>query len=98
MTMQHFLLSAAARTLSLKAVFQMGEDKAYETFRQLRWPETDGDADMKAGSLELLSIYRTAFSAGYESARDKSAAPGCIFCGVECVELRVGKAAWHPSP
>lgn len=41
---QHFLLSAAARTLSLKAVFRMGEDKAYETFCQLRWPETDGEA------------------------------------------------------
>jgi transposase-like protein len=44
MTMQHFLLSAAARTLSLKAVFQMGEDKAYDTFRGLRWPETEGEA------------------------------------------------------
>jgi len=42
--MQHFLLSAAARTLSLKAVFQMGEAKAYETFRAMRWPETDGVA------------------------------------------------------
>lgn len=39
---QHFLLSAAARTLSLKAIYQGGEDKAYETFRKLRWPETDG--------------------------------------------------------
>ncbi len=42
--MQHFLLSAAARTLSLKAVFRMGEDKAYETFRAMRWADTDGDA------------------------------------------------------
>jgi len=42
--MQHFLLSAAARTLSLKAVFSMGEDKAYETFRAMRWADTDGDA------------------------------------------------------
>lgn len=42
--MQHFLLSAAARTLSLKAVFTMGEDKAYETFRAMRWADTDGDA------------------------------------------------------
>lgn len=41
--MQHFLLSAAARTLSLKAVFRMGEDKAYETFRRLRWVSTDGE-------------------------------------------------------
>jgi transposase-like protein len=41
---QHFLLSAAARTLSLKAVFGMGEAKAYETFKAMRWPENDGEA------------------------------------------------------
>jgi transposase-like protein len=41
--MQHFLLSAKARTLSLKAVYQMGEEKAYETFKALRFAETDGD-------------------------------------------------------
>lgn len=38
----HFLLSAAARTLSLRDVFTMGEDKAYALFCQLRWTETDG--------------------------------------------------------
>ena len=42
--MQHFLLSAAARTLSLKAVFKMGEDKAYATFCEMRWAENDGEA------------------------------------------------------
>lgn len=42
--MQHFLLSAAARTLSLKAVFKMGEDAAYDAFRMMRWPENDGEA------------------------------------------------------
>jgi transposase-like protein len=41
---QHFLLSAQARTLSLKAIYAAGEDKAYETFCKLRWPETDGEA------------------------------------------------------
>ncbi len=41
---QHFLLSAAARTISLRSVYTMGEDKAYALFRSLRWPETDGDA------------------------------------------------------
>ena len=39
---QHFLLSAAARTLSLKTIFSEGEDAAYRRFRRLRWPETDG--------------------------------------------------------
>ena len=41
--MQHFLLSAKARTLSLKQVFRMGEDEAYGVFCDLRWPETDGE-------------------------------------------------------
>lgn len=55
--MQHFLLSAAARTLSLKAVFQMGEAKAYETFKLLRWPETDGEAVCpRCGCVETYDI------------------------------------------
>ena len=41
---QHFLLSAKARTISLKSVYQMGEAKAYALFRSLRWPETEGEA------------------------------------------------------
>jgi transposase-like protein len=55
--MQHFLLSAKARTLSLKAVFQMGEDKAYDTFCQLRWPETEGEAVCpRCGCVETYDI------------------------------------------
>lgn len=54
---QHFLLSSAARALSLKAVFRMGEDAAYETFRKLRWPETDGEAVCpKCGCVETYNI------------------------------------------
>src|SRR4051812_23058562 len=40
---QHFLVSSAARTLSLKSIFAMGEDKAYVTFCGLRWQETNGE-------------------------------------------------------
>ena len=39
---QHFLLSAAARTLSLKAIYAEGEDAAYQRFCMLRWPESGG--------------------------------------------------------
>ncbi|WP_183438192.1 IS1595 family transposase [Methylobacterium sp. R2-1] len=54
---QHFLLSAKARTLSLKAIYKGGEDKAYETFKRLRWPETDGDPVCpKCGCLEHYNI------------------------------------------
>lgn len=55
--MQHFLLSAKARTLSLKAVFRMGEDAAYRTFCELRWPETDGEAVCpRCGCTETYNI------------------------------------------
>jgi transposase-like protein len=54
---QHFLLSAAARTLSLKAVFGMGEDKAYDTFKAMRWAENDGDAVCpRCGCVEVYDI------------------------------------------
>lgn len=33
---QHFLLFAKARTISLKSVYQMGEDKAYRLLCSLR--------------------------------------------------------------
>ena len=36
----HFLLSAAARTISLRQVYAGGEEKAFEQFKKLRWPET----------------------------------------------------------
>lgn len=54
---QHFLLSAKARTLSLKTVFTMGEDKAYNLFCQMRWPETDGEAICpRCGCLDSYNI------------------------------------------
>jgi transposase-like protein len=40
---QHFLLSKAARTLSLAKVARMSEREARDAFRQIRWAETGGD-------------------------------------------------------
>lgn len=55
--MQHFLLSAAARTLSLKAVFRMSDDEAYRTFCEMRWPETEGEAVCpRCGCVETYNI------------------------------------------
>ncbi len=55
--MQHFLLSSKARTISLKAVFTMGEDKAYRTFCEMRWSETDGEAVCpRCGCVESYDI------------------------------------------
>ncbi|ABV91797.1 putative transposase [Dinoroseobacter shibae DFL 12 = DSM 16493] len=41
---QHFLLSAASRTLSLRSIYKAGEDAAYNVFCEMRWPETNGEA------------------------------------------------------
>lgn len=40
---QHFLLSPAAKTLSLVKVMRLSDDEARTVFRNIRWPETDGD-------------------------------------------------------
>ena len=39
---QHFLLTAAARTLSLAAVLRMTDLEAEAVFAQIRWPDTGG--------------------------------------------------------
>lgn len=40
---QHFLLSPAAKTLSLTSVMRMTEDEARTLFAKVRWSETDGE-------------------------------------------------------
>src|SRR6185437_7859046 len=40
---QHFLLTAASRTLSLKDIYKAGEEAAYNTFKSLRWASTNGE-------------------------------------------------------
>lgn len=55
--MQHFLLSKASRTISLKSVFKMGEDKAYDMFCKLRWPTSEGEAVCpRCGCTETYNI------------------------------------------
>ena len=41
---QHFLLSAAARTLSLKGIFQMSDDQAHAKFEAIRFADNGGAA------------------------------------------------------
>lgn len=40
---KHFLLSPAAKTLSLVKVMRMSEEEARTAFRQIRWTETEGE-------------------------------------------------------
>ena len=54
---QHFLLSAAARTLSLKDIYKGGEEAARATFARLRWPATGGEPVCPhCGSLDAQHI------------------------------------------
>ncbi len=51
---QHFLLSAKARTLSLAKVLRLSDDEAFETFKAIRWANSDGEPHCpKCGCLAL---------------------------------------------
>lgn len=52
---QHFLLKAEARTLSLKEIYKGGEEKAYDTFRKLRWEDGEPVCS-KCGCLDHYEI------------------------------------------
>jgi transposase-like protein len=56
---QHFLLTAAARTISIVQVARMGEDEAFALFRAMRWHATGGDPVCPACSCVACYEYRT---------------------------------------
>jgi transposase-like protein len=57
---QHFLLSSAAKTLSLASVMRMSDAEAEETFRKVRWPDTAGDPVCPhCGSLDAYDCRRS---------------------------------------
>jgi transposase-like protein len=56
---QHFLLSKAAKTLSLAQVFQMKDADAEMAFRRIRWAETNGEPVCShCGSLDAYDCRR----------------------------------------
>ena len=76
---QHFLLSAKARTLSLRSIFAGGEEKAFATFCQLRWPETDGKPVCpRCGSLDHYTTARKHFACR-DCRKQYSVTSGTIF-------------------
>jgi transposase-like protein len=58
MTMaQHFLLSAAARTLKLRDIYRMSDDQAFGAFKAIRFAENGGEAFCPhCGCCETYSI------------------------------------------
>lgn len=54
---QHFLLSAAARTLSLVKVMRMSDTQARDTFKAIRWASTEGEPVCpKCGCVEVYDL------------------------------------------
>jgi transposase-like protein len=56
---QHFLLSKAARSLSLATVARMSDEEAREAFRLIRWSDTKGDPVCPRCGCFALYTYRT---------------------------------------
>ena len=53
---QPFLLTSAARTLSLASVARMGDEEAHDAFRMLRWAENEGNPVCpKCGGVECYT-------------------------------------------
>ena len=56
---QHFLLSRAAKTLSLVQVMRMSNEEAETMFARIRWPETRGEPICpECGSLDHYNVRR----------------------------------------
>jgi transposase-like protein len=63
---QHFLLSPAAKTLSLAQVFRMSDEQAEAMFCKVRWPDTQGKPVCpRCGGLDAYVARRTNGSARF---------------------------------
>jgi transposase-like protein len=77
---QHFLLTAKARTLSLRSIFADGEEAAYRTFCELRWPHTNGAPVCPfCGSLTAYTITTRRRFKCADCAKQYSVTSGTIF-------------------
>jgi transposase-like protein len=80
---QHFLLTKAARTLSLASVFRMSDSEAEATFRAVRWPDTSGEPVCPhCGGLDAYEARRPSGSLRFRCsacAKDFSITSGTLF-------------------
>lgn len=56
---QHFLLSSAAKTLSLSAVARLSDEEALESFKTIRWADNGGEPYCPYCGCAALYHYRT---------------------------------------
>jgi len=75
-----FLLLSKARTLSMKDIYTMGEDGAYDLFCKMGWPETEGKPVCpKCGSLDSYHITTRRKFKCKDCAHQYSVTSGTIF-------------------
>jgi transposase-like protein len=85
---QHFLLSAAARSLSIGKVMRMSDHGAQNVFARLRWPKTDGKPVCPSCGCTTCSDYR----------RGESARWRCKACGSDFSVTSGTLFAWRKLP
>ena len=86
---QHFLLSAAARSLSPAKVARMSDRGAENVFLRLRWPETDGKPVCPTCGCQVC--YDCRRPAGQARWR-------CKACGADFSVTSGTLFAWHKLP
>ena len=69
---QHFLLSAEARSLSVREIFTLSDDQAFDLFRELRWGKGRKSSVRLAGSLSGTGFWPVASSGDARRARTPS--------------------------
>lgn len=86
---QHFLLSPRAKTLGLAQVVRMRDEEVEDTFRKLRWPESDGaPVCPKCGGTDAYDCRRQSGAPRFRCRacrKDFSITSGTLF-------------AWHKMP
>jgi transposase-like protein len=102
----HFLLSKAAKTLSLAQVFRMSDAEAEGVFRRIRWADTNGTPVCPScGSVEAYEARRANGALRFRCKgckKDFTITSGTLFASLEvwrpdfgCVTNLVGHAEHH---
>lgn len=91
---QHFLLSRAAKTLTLAQVMRMTNEEAETMFRKIRWPDTDGRPVCPfCGGTEVYDMIRP----GYSPRSDDSRLNLMDDFGKSLTVQIADVSAWQPS-
>jgi transposase-like protein len=95
---QHFLLSKAAKTLSLAQVFRMTDAEAETAFKMIRWADTNGaPVCPSCGSVEAYEARRPNGALRFRCKgckKDFTITSGTLLQATSCLS----EAIWRPLP